>query len=48
MFDGNNQTPFENIIYNANIMYNNNDIPNDQVTKQLIEALKHLDNTGGH
>ena len=36
LFDGKNQTPFENIINNANIMYNNNDIPNEQVTKHLI------------
>ena len=43
LFDGKNQTPFENIINNANIMYNNNEIPNEQVTKQLIDALKHLD-----
>lgn len=47
LFDGKNQTPFENIINNANIMYNNNDIPNEQVTKQLIDALKHLDDIGG-
>jgi len=47
LFDGKNQTPFENIINNANIMYNNNDIPNKQVTKQLIDALKHLDDIGG-
>ena len=47
LFDGKNQTPFENIINNANIMYNNNDIPNEQVTKQLIDALKHLDGIGG-
>ena len=48
LFDGKNQTPFKNIIDNANIMYNNNDIPNNQVTKQLIEALKLLENTRGH
>nr|MCR5609161.1 hypothetical protein [Lachnospiraceae bacterium] len=32
LFDGKNQTPFENIIYNANIMYNIDDIPNEHVT----------------
>ena len=48
LFDGKNQTPFENIINNANIMYNNSDIPNEQVTKQLIDALKHLDDIGGY
>ena len=48
LFDGKNQTPFDNIIYNANIMYNNKDIPNKQVTRHLIEALKHLDDIGGN
>lgn len=48
LFDGKNQTSFENIINNANIMYNNSDIPNEQVTKQLIDALKHLDDIGGY
>ena len=47
LFDGKAQTPLDNIINNAIIMYNHPDIPNDQVTEQLIKSLTHYFEIGG-
>ena len=48
LLDSIKQTPLENILSNADIMYGNNNIPNNQIDKQLTEAIKHLENIGGH